>query len=309
MSTPVASRHTRVGEALGERRLRHLRASLRRACAERAPIRARRRQHAVEPHGVPLDREADGAGGARGARERARNDRKSGLLRRLGRPAPPGAIGGRRSRRRFVKRRPDRGHVGGWRRRRSGGARKRVALTVLEGDVRDHARLGLGHRVHRAGLHFLHGKLAQVVARRSRRHRRRRGRCRLLRGLRCRGGLRQRRRKRHRRRLLGRPKRHRADGDDSRGQHRAESKQGPLWHARNGTSLRRRRQRRTPQPLSADMRREMKPSIADASIQRSTATIPVVGSIHVELAPAPLAKMLSGEALAERPRWVLSHHK
>jgi hypothetical protein len=63
------------------------------------------------------------------------------------------------------------------------------------------------------------------------------------------------------------------------------------------------------QPVSEDMTREMKPSIADGSIQRSTATMPVVGSIQVELPPAPLAKMLSGEALAYRRRPALSHHK
>src|SRR5579883_3163322 len=55
--------------------------------------------------------------------------------------------------------------------------------------------------------------------------------------------------------------------------------------------------RRVPQPSSAAITRPMKPSIAAGFIQRITATIPVLGSIQVELPPAPLAKKLSGEAL------------
>jgi len=52
-----------------------------------------------------------------------------------------------------------------------------------------------------------------------------------------------------------------------------------------------------PQPASEDITREMKPSIDAGSIQRSTATMPVNGSIQVELPPAPLAKTLTAEAL------------
>src|SRR5262249_22006758 len=74
-------------------------------------------------------------------------------------------------------------------------------------------------------------------------------------------------------------------------------------------SARWRGQCRRPQPLSADITREIRPSMAALSIQRSTATIPAVGSIQVELTPAPLAKMLSGEALAYRSRLVLSHQR